>query len=64
MIIINDNDYINPCDKSNDIKKNKRMNNRNITLRVTCVVIIETIKILRIIKMIIKVTVIVNNSNL
>ena len=64
MIIINDNDYINPCDKSNDIKKNKRMNNRNITLRVTCVVILETIKILRIIIMIIKVTVIVNNSNL
>ena len=29
MIIINDNDYSILYDKSNDIKKNERMNNKN-----------------------------------
>ena len=35
MIIINDNDYSNPYDKSNDDKKiNKRMNSKNTTSNV------------------------------
>ena len=67
MIIINDNDYSNPYDESNDNKtKIKEWITKLIKVLLVCVVIntliIEIIKVLII--TIITVIIIINNSNL
>ena len=68
MIIINDNDYSNPYDKSNDNNKKKEWITKTITLLLMCVAIkaitIEIIRMLIITIMIIVVMIIINNSNL
>ena len=55
MITINENDYSNPCDKSNDKKT-------NIKEWITKI-LIEIIKILTNIMIIIVIIIIINNSN-
>ena len=69
MIIINDNDYSNPYDESNDNKtKIKEWITKIIKVLLMCVVIktiiIEIIKILITTIMITTVIIIINNSNL
>ena len=69
MIIINDNDYSNPYDESNDNKtKIKEWITKIIKVLLTCVVIkttiMEIIKILITTIMRITVIIIINNSNL
>ena len=64
MIIINDDDYGNPCDESNGNKaKIKEWITKIIKVLLACVVI-EIIKLLTITIMILTVIIIISNSNL
>ena len=67
MIIINDNDYGNPCDESNGNKaKIKEWITKKIKVLLACVIIktIEIIKLLIITILILTVIIIISNSNL
>ena len=68
MIIINDDDYDNPCDESNGNKaKIKEWITKIIKVLLACVVIktiIEIIKLLTITIMMLTVIIIISNSNL